>query len=46
VNVSYRTADWVVIGPVRDQREEPDLGRVVSLSPDNGTTWQPIAPPA
>ncbi|HEU4420985.1 MAG TPA: sialidase family protein [Pilimelia sp.] len=44
-NALYRTAGWVVAAPVWDQREEPELGSVVWLSPDNGTTWLALPAP-
>jgi photosystem II stability/assembly factor-like uncharacterized protein len=41
----YRTADWVVAAQAWDERPEPNLASVVSISPDNGTTWRTISAP-
>jgi hypothetical protein len=41
-NALYRTGGWIVAAPAWQQLGRPDLESVVSLSPDNGTTWIPI----
>jgi hypothetical protein len=41
----YMTCTWVVAATVWDQRPDDQLGSVVSLSPDGGTTWLAIPPP-
>jgi len=44
--VIYATGGIVVAGSVWDQRTSPNVESVVSISPDGGTTWITVAPPA
>jgi hypothetical protein len=42
----YRSGDWLVASPGHEQREgDPDLGSIVMVSPDNGTTWRAVPAP-
>jgi hypothetical protein len=41
----YATGGWLVAASVETGGDRPDLGSVVSLSPDNGRTWRAIQPP-
>jgi len=43
----YRTGYWLVASQGVEARDgDPDLGPIVLVSPDKGTTWQTIPPPA
>jgi hypothetical protein len=42
----YRSGDWLVASAGQEQREgDPNLGSIVSVSPDNGTTWRAVPAP-
>ena len=42
----YRSGSWLVASPGPERREDsPPLGSIVTVSPDNGDTWQTLAPP-
>jgi len=45
-NALYLSGDVIVAAPAWDQREEPDLDSVVSVSADGGTTWTAAPPPS
>ncbi|HEY6596148.1 MAG TPA: hypothetical protein VI011_18915 [Asanoa sp.] len=45
VNALYATGGVVVAAPTWDQREDPDLESVVSVSADGGTTWTAVPAP-
>jgi hypothetical protein len=43
----YASGGVVVAAPAWDERDEPDVTTVVSVSSDGGTTWDTVpAPPA
>lgn len=45
-NSLFETGGVIVGAPAWDQRETADISSVVSISPDNGTTWLPVPVPA
>jgi photosystem II stability/assembly factor-like uncharacterized protein len=44
-NVLYLSAGVVVAAQAWEQRDDPDLGSVVSVSADGGMTWTAVPPP-
>jgi hypothetical protein len=44
-NVLYLSAGVVVAAQAWEQRDDPELGSVVSVSADGGTTWTAVPPP-
>ncbi len=42
----YLSGGVIVAAQAWDQREEPDLESVVSVSSDGGTTWTAVPPPS
>jgi hypothetical protein len=36
----------IVATPASDQRDDPNLGSLASVSTDGGTTWIAVPPPA
>lgn len=45
-NTLYVSAGVVVAARVRDWGDDPEFDSIVSISPDHGTTWIPVPPPA
>jgi hypothetical protein len=41
----YRTGGWLVASSVWNDGDEPIRESIVSVSPDNGTTWRVVPPP-
>jgi len=47
VNALYATGGVLIAAQAWQQRQDPDLSSIVSLSTDGGTTWYPVpVPPA